>query len=62
MGHGELFNSDLKEDLAQLASRLSLDDIIDRMDRTLEAIERIGANANSRVVLDDLFSQVAENG
>ena len=58
-GEPELFNADLRDELSQCAAHLSLDEIMGRMDRTLEAIERIGANANSRLVLDDLFSQVA---
>jgi len=58
-GEAELFNRDLPEALRRLAGRCDANDLIDCADRVLEAIEHIGANANQRVVLDDLFAHLA---
>jgi len=58
-GGAELFNRALKDKISGLAARLPLDAVINCADRTLEAIERLGANANKRLTLDDLFTQLA---
>jgi len=55
----ELFNREASEALRQMASRRSTDDLTECADLVLDAIDRIGANANQRIVLDDLFSQLA---
>jgi DNA polymerase-3 subunit delta' len=55
----ELFNRDLPEPLRKVAASCSVDEMVEWADRTLDAIERVGANANERVTLDDLFSHVA---
>jgi DNA polymerase-3 subunit delta' len=55
-------NRHLAGKLAELAARSDLDSIIERAESTLESIERIGANANQRLALDDLFSRLAGAG
>ncbi len=61
-GEVELFNSTLKERFEQFAAGLPLDLIIECAERAIEAIEHIGANANRRLALDDLFSHLAAAG
>ncbi len=58
-GEAEVFNRDLEDTLREFASRRPLDSIIERADRVFETIERIGANANRRLALDDLFVSLA---
>jgi hypothetical protein len=48
----------MKEQLQAFSADHDIDGIIDAADKTLQAVERIGANANSRLVLDDLLTQV----
>jgi hypothetical protein len=55
----EIFNKGLEERLRELASQCPLESLIDCADRVFEAIERVGANANRRVALDDLFTQLS---
>jgi len=55
----ELFNRPFEERIRQLASGQSLDSIIESADLVFEAIESIGANANRRLALDDLFVGLA---
>ena len=58
-GEVELFNKGLEGELREFVSRCSVESIIERADRAFEAIERVGANANSQIVLDDLFTGLA---
>lgn len=55
----ELFNRPFEEPIRRLASRRSLDSIIESADLVFEAIESIAANANRRLALDDLFVGLA---
>lgn len=55
----ELFNESLKEELQAFSADHDMEGIIDAADKTLQAVERIGANANSRLVLDDLFTTLS---
>lgn len=55
----DLCNSAARDGIGELAARTSADDSLDRAQRVLEAIERIGANANSRLVLDWMFTHLA---
>ena len=55
----ELFNRPFEERIRRLASRRSLDSIIESADLVFDAIESIGANANRRLALDDLFVGLA---
>jgi len=58
-GEAEVFNRGLEERLRELASRCSVESLIECADRVFDAIERVGANANRQVALDDLFSQLS---
>ena len=58
-GEGVIFNRGLEAKLRELAERWPLDTIIEGADRVFQAIERIGANANRQVALDDLFVSLA---
>ncbi|MDP6438357.1 MAG: hypothetical protein QGH74_01865 [Candidatus Brocadiia bacterium] len=55
----ELFNTALREPLEAFAARCSADLLIDCTDRVLDAIDRIGGNANITLALDDLFAALA---
>jgi hypothetical protein len=55
---GPLFNEDRRSEIRACAARLSLDQIVDCADCVLETIGHVGANANSRLALDALFSQI----
>jgi DNA polymerase-3 subunit delta' len=54
----EVFNHDMREPLEEFAARFALDEIIESADRAMEALENVGKNANQRLVLDDLFSNL----
>jgi len=54
-----LCNSAARGSIGQLATRAPADDFLDRAQLVLEAIERVGANANSRLTLDWLFTRLA---
>ena len=54
----EVFNQGMRGDLEKFAGRYPLDRIIECADMTMEALENIGANANQRLILDDLFSRL----
>jgi len=58
-GKAELFNRALRDQIAGLAARLPLDAIVACAEEALEAIDRLGANANWRLALDDLFTRLA---
>jgi len=51
----ELFNRGIGDKIERLAASMPVDTIVECADRALEAIERVGANANSTLTLDDLF-------
>jgi DNA polymerase-3 subunit delta' len=54
-----LFNRRMSRQIRELASHMPLDKIIDSADRVFEAIEHIGSNANQRLTMDDLFTQLS---
>jgi len=56
---GELFNKGMEGRFRDLAARVPLDCAIECADKALHTIERLGANANARLALDDLFSELA---
>ncbi len=55
---GEIFNEHARDALAAYACDYDLDAALDCADKTLLALERIGANVNRRIALDDLFSSL----
>lgn len=54
----DLFNAFAEEQVRGAAAGASPDAFLDRADVVLEAIERVGANANRRLALDDLFTRL----
>ncbi len=52
----ELFNEQCRTELTEYAGACDLDAAIECADRTLLALQRIGANVNQKIILDDLFS------
>ncbi|MFW6457102.1 MAG: hypothetical protein ACOC0A_02310, partial [Planctomycetota bacterium] len=60
MGYdGEVFNEAYRDQLEQYAAQHDLDTILEAADLTLNALEEIGANANQRLALVNLFTQLA---
>jgi DNA polymerase-3 subunit delta' len=58
-GRVELFNKALGDRLGEAVSQRPAEFFIECADRAFEAIERVGANANRQVALDDLFGTLA---
>ncbi len=53
-----VFNEHCRDELARCAGDWELDAALECADRALVALERIGANVNRRLVLDQLFSDL----
>ncbi|MFP4176146.1 MAG: ATP-binding protein [Planctomycetota bacterium] len=54
----ELFNEDMRERITAYADKRDIDTVVELADRSFEALERVGANANQRLVTLDLFSHL----
>jgi hypothetical protein len=56
---GLLFNGAAADDVSRAAEGGSPDAFLERADLVLETLERVGANANSRLALDRMFTRLA---
>ena len=57
-----LFNRGSRQSIAERSSQGSAERFLDQAELVLEGIEKLGANANRRLTLDNLFTQLARRG